>query len=66
MGPNGGSVATDSAIFVIDLNDANRKLILRKVLLITFCGTIISYFKNEKSKRSQKTVGIEVFLTIFA
>jgi hypothetical protein len=42
----------DPAISVIDLQDANKKL--------------ISFFKDKKSKRSHKTVGIKVFLTIFA
>jgi hypothetical protein len=57
----------DPAIFVIDLQDANKKLIKKKVfLLITFEGTFTSFFKDNKSKRSHKTVGIMVFLTIFA
>jgi hypothetical protein len=58
----------DPAIFVINLPDANRKLIfLQKVfLLITFEGIFISFFKDKKSKRSHRTVGIKVFLTIFA
>jgi hypothetical protein len=57
----------DPAIFVIDLQDANRKLILKKFFcLLLFEGTFTSFFKDKKSKRSRKTVGIEVFLTIFA
>jgi hypothetical protein len=58
----------DSAIFVIGLQDANKKLILKKVfLLITllFKGTFTSFFKDKKSNRSHKTVEIKVFLTIF-
>jgi hypothetical protein len=46
----------DPAIFVIDLQD-------KKVFcLLFFEGTITSFFKDEKSKRSHKTVGIKVFL----
>jgi hypothetical protein len=57
---------SDPAIFVIDLQDANKKLILKPMFfcLLLFEGT--SFFKDKKSKRSQKTVGIKVFLTIFA
>jgi hypothetical protein len=43
----------DPAIFFIDLPDDNKKLIK-------------SFFKDKKPKRSYKTVGIKVFLTIFA
>jgi hypothetical protein len=51
----------DPAIFVIDLSDANRKLIKKKF----FCLLLIEgIFK--KSKRSHKTAGITVFLTILA
>jgi hypothetical protein len=47
----------DPAIFVIDLQDANKKLNKKKL----FCLLLF-----EKSKRSHKAVGIKVFLTIFA
>jgi hypothetical protein len=33
---------------------------------LLFEGTFTSFFKDKKSKRSYKTVGIKVFLTIFA
>ncbi len=58
----------DPAIFVIDLQDANKKLILFIIFfcLLLFEGTFTSFFKDKKSKRSHKTVGINVFLTIFA
>ncbi len=52
----------DPAIFVIDLQDANKKLIRKVFLLITFEGTFTSFFKDKNSKRSHKTVGIKVFL----
>jgi hypothetical protein len=55
------------AIFVIDLQEANKKLFFKKnFLLITFEGTFTSFFKDKKSKRSHKAAGIKVFLTIFA
>jgi hypothetical protein len=34
--------------------------------LLLFECTFTSFFKDKKSKRSHKTVGIKVFLTIFA
>jgi hypothetical protein len=46
----------DPAIFVIDLQDANKKLIF---CLFLFEGTFTSFFKDKKSKRSHKTVGIK-------
>ncbi len=55
------------AIFVIDLQDANKKLILKKVSLlnILFEGTFTSFSKIKSQKRSHKTVGIKVCLAIF-
>jgi hypothetical protein len=54
--------------FVIDLQDANKKLIFQKKFfcLLLFEDTFTQFFKERKSKRSHKTVGIKVFLTIFA
>jgi hypothetical protein len=52
----------DSAVFVIDLQDANKKTNLRKFYLLLFEGTFTSFFKDKKSQRSHKTVGINVFL----
>jgi hypothetical protein len=58
---------SDPAIFVIDLQDANKKQFFFSVfLLLLFKGTFTSFFKDKRSKRSHKTVGIKVFLTIFA
>ncbi len=51
----------DPAIFVINVQDANKKLFFS-----LFEGTLTSFFKDKKSKRSHKTVEIKVFLTIFA
>jgi hypothetical protein len=35
-------------------------------MLITFEGTFASFFKDKKSQKSHRTVGINVFLTIVA
>jgi hypothetical protein len=54
----------DLAIFVIDLQDANKKLIFFKSVTDScyfFEGTFTSFFKDKKSKRSCKTVGLRVF-----
>ncbi len=57
----------DPYIFNIDLQDANKKLILLKkfscILLIE--GTFTSFFKDKKSTRSHKTVEIKGFLTVY-
>jgi hypothetical protein len=49
----------DPAIFVIDLQ-------IKFFCLLLFEGAFTSFFKDKKSKRSHRTVGIKVFLTIFA
>jgi hypothetical protein len=45
-----------------------KKINLKKKFFCFFLfeGTFTSFFKDKKSKRSHKTVGIKVFLTIFA
>jgi hypothetical protein len=55
-------------VFVIDLEEANKKQIFLKMFfgLLLFEGTFTSFFNDKKSKRSNQTVGIKVFLTIFA
>ena len=70
----------DPAIFVIDLQEAQvlrafgipqndlqeaKKLIIKKFCLLLFEGTFTSFFKDKKSKRSHKTVGIKFFLLLF-
>jgi hypothetical protein len=52
----------DPSIFIIDLQDANKKLILKKKFscILNFEGTFTSFFKDKKSKRSQ-IVEIKVF-----
>jgi hypothetical protein len=57
----------DPSIFIIDLKDANKRLVFLKFSCISlFEGTFTSFFKDKKSKRSHKTVEIKVFVTIFA
>jgi hypothetical protein len=59
----------DPAIFVIDLQEANKKIYFftKFFCLLLFEGTFTSFFKDKKTKRSHhRTVGIKVFLTIFA
>jgi hypothetical protein len=57
----------DPSIFIIDLQDANKKQILKKFFsILLFEGTFATFFKGKNSKRSHKTVEIKVFLTIFA
>ncbi len=58
------------SIFVMKLQDANKKnygsFFKKFFCLLLFEGTFTSFFKDKSSKRSHKTVGIKVFLTIFA
>ncbi len=59
----------DPSIFIIDLQDDNKKLIFKKsfaAYLLLFEGTFTSFFKDYKSKRSHKRVKIKVFLTKLA
>jgi hypothetical protein len=55
----------DPAIFVIDLRQQKHHLKEEFFCLLLFEGTFTSFFKDKKSKRSHKTIGIMVFLTIF-
>jgi hypothetical protein len=59
--------APDPAIFVIDLQDANKKIICFSnfFCLFLFEGTFTSFFKDRKSKRSHKAVGIKFFSYYF-
>jgi hypothetical protein len=57
----------DHAIFVIDHKTPTKLIFLQGFFcLLIFKGTFKSYFKDKKAKRGHKTVGINVFLTIFA
>jgi hypothetical protein len=57
----------DPVIFVIDLQDANKKLFKQKIFcFLLFEGRFTSFFKDKKSERSNKTVGFKAFLNIFA
>jgi hypothetical protein len=59
---------SDPALFVIDLQDANKNLYNKEKFfcLLLFEGIFTSFFKDKKSKSSHKAVRIKVFLTIFA
>ena len=54
----------DPTVFVIDLQDANNKTNFKKSFYVYyfFEGTFTSFFKDKKSKRSHKAVGIKIFL----
>ncbi len=56
----------DTAVFVFDLQDVNKKLFFLSLLAYYFWRSIYIIFKDKKSKRSHKAVGIKVFLTIFS
>jgi hypothetical protein len=58
----------DPAIFIIDLQDANKKQIfkIKFFCILPFEGTFTSIFKEKKSKRGHKIIEINSFLTIFA
>jgi hypothetical protein len=45
----------DPAIFIIDLQDANKKLIKKKnFCILLFEGTLASFFKDKNSKEVTK------------
>jgi len=55
----------DHPIFLTDLQDTNKNYLKKKIFcLLLFKGTFTSFSKDKKSKRSNKTVGIKVFLTL--
>jgi hypothetical protein len=57
----------DPAIFIIDLQDANKKLIKKSFSAYYFLKVHLHHFSKIKSqKRSHETVEMKVFLTIFA
>ncbi len=63
----GPDLDPDPAVFVIDRQDANKNNFLKKFFcLLILEGSFTSFYKDKKPKRSHKTVGIKVFLTIFA
>jgi hypothetical protein len=54
----------DPSIFIIYLQNANKKRIKKKSsCILLFEGTFTSFFKDKKSKRSHNTVEIKGFLT---
>jgi hypothetical protein len=46
------TIGPDPAVFVIDLQDANKKIIKSFFCLLLFEGTFTSYIKDTKSNRS--------------
>jgi hypothetical protein len=58
-------VDPDPAIFVNDLQDARKKLILKNFLLL-FEGIFTSFFKGCHKEVTKQYLGINVFLTFFA
>jgi hypothetical protein len=63
------SPGPDPAIFVFDLQGSNQKLpIFSKFSVYYFSEVhyITSFFKDKKSEKSHKTVGIKVLFTILA
>jgi hypothetical protein len=62
--PDPGS---DPAIFVIDLQDASKKLIFNTIFsAYYFLKVHLHRFQRKTVKKSHKIEGIKVFLTIFA
>ena len=60
--------APDPALFVSDLQDANKNIFFSSEFLCLFLfeGTFTSFFKDKKSKSSQRIVDIKVFCLFFA
>jgi hypothetical protein len=56
----------DPAIFVIDLQDANKTLNKINIFCLLLFEGHLHHFLKIKSQKSHKIVGIRVFLTIFA
>jgi hypothetical protein len=58
----------DPAIFVIDLQDASKKLIFNTIFSACYFLKVnfALFFKDKKLKRVTKVVGFKVFLIIFA
>jgi len=62
-----GFSCPDHAIFVIDLQDASKKLIFNTIFSVYyFLKLHIYHFSKIKIKNSHKIGGIKVFFTIFA
>jgi hypothetical protein len=61
-----GSGSADPSLWLIDPDPAIFVIALQLFRLITFWRYIYIIFKDNKFKRSHKTVGINFFLTIFA
>jgi hypothetical protein len=44
----------DPAVFIIDIQDGNKKLIKKAFCTLLSEGTLTSFFKDKKAKRSHK------------
>jgi hypothetical protein len=58
----------DPSIFIIDLQDAYKNKFKKKFFLhiIFKVPVLLHHFSKVKSKKKVSTIGIKVFLTIFA
>jgi hypothetical protein len=57
----------DPAVFVIDLQDASKKLIFNTIFsAYYFLKVHLHHFSKIKSQKGSQKEGIKVFLTIFA
>jgi hypothetical protein len=57
----------DPPIFVNELQEASKKLIKKKLSAYYFLKVHLHHFSKIKSKKkSQNSIGIKVFLSIFA
>jgi hypothetical protein len=55
----------DPAIFITDLQDANKKLILKKLFcILLFEGTFTSFFKNKKVKKKSQSQGFSYYFCL--
>jgi hypothetical protein len=51
----------DPAVFIFDFQDDDKNFLKQFFCILLFEGAFTSFFKDKKSKRSHKTVGIKVF-----
>jgi hypothetical protein len=56
---------TNPAIFVIDFQDANKKLVIKKIFCFYFLQVHLSHFSKIKSQKEVIAVGSKVFFTFF-
>jgi hypothetical protein len=58
----------DHSIFIIDLQDANKKQFFCKMFfgIVPFSKVLLKHFEKIKSEKKIITIKIKVFITIFA